>query len=357
MQEQVIALESLAWLREHRSAKPDTPWFLCASFSRPHFPLTAPKRWIDRYPVDKIAKPMIPAGGDAHDHPMSVGMRKGFRTEEIDHDECMRARAGYFACVSYLDEMIGDMLNSFDAAGFLDNTIIVYTTDHGELAGEHGMWWKNGWYEGCTHVPFIVSTPEQRRGKASANRYNTPVALLDLFPSLCALSGAPIPEDLDGVDLSASIRGEGEPLTRPVYTDALMPRWGEGTEFRSIRSGNYKYVRFRSFEPLFFDLKDDPAEQKNLLQRGVPDEAKAALAELEHFAATSIDFDAAEREQRERDGDLHERYPSFPSGSSQNQFIMPDGRVVDADDTLYDPDVIAERPQDLFGDYPREGLP
>ncbi len=352
MQERVIAEESLAWLREQRHANPEQPWFLCASFSRPHFPLTAPKRWIDRYAPDTISKPMVPAGGDAWDHPMSVGMRRGFKTEEIEPDECMRARGGYFACVSYLDEMIGDMLNNLGAAGFLEDTVIVYTTDHGEMAGEHGMWWKNGWFEGCTRVPFIISTPEQRRGDKPPIRCSTPVALLDLFPTLCGLADAPAPDGLDGVDLSAVVRGAGEPESRPVFTDALTPRWGAGTEFRSIRLGDYKYVRFRAADPLFFDLKNDPHEQHNLLSRGVPEEAREVLAELQQFANDSIDFDAAEREREERDGDLHDKYPRLPRLSSENHYILPDGRVVNADDTLYAPEVIAEKPQDIFGDYP-----
>ena len=352
MQEEVIALESLAFLREHRHANPDQPWFLCASFSRPHFPLAAPQRWIDRYRPDRISEPRVPASGDAYDHPMSVGMREGFMADAIDHDEMMRARAAYFACVSYLDQIIGDMLLRLEADGFLDNTIIVYTTDHGEMAGEHGVWWKNGWYEACTRVPFIFSTPEQRSGKAPAQKCRTPVGLGDLFPTLCALTGVEPPAGLDGADLSPSVLGQGEPAARPIVCDALTPRWGEGTEFRSVRLGEYKYVRFRSFDPLFFDLEADPGEQVNLLEHGVVGEAADALSELEAFANESIDFDEAERERVERDGSLHEQYPQELPASTGNLYLLPSGRLINADDALYHPTVVAETPPQAFGDWP-----
>ncbi len=357
IQEEVVALESLAWLREQRHAKPDQPWFLCASFSRPHFPLTAPRRWIDHYRPEAISRPKVAPGGDAWNHPMSVGMRRGFATQAIDDQEMMRARAAYFACVSYLDQMLGDLLLRLDHDGLLDNTIIAYTTDHGEMAGEHGLWWKNGWFEGCTRVPLIVSTPEQRRGDQPASRCRTPVALTDLFPTFCALADTPPPADLHGVDLSPTIRLGQEPPARPIVCDNLTPRWGDGTEFRSLRLGQYKYVRFRNCPPLFFDLAADPGEQHNLLERGIPPAAQPALAELRQFAEASIDFEAAERERDERDGDLPQDYPHLPRRACENLYLLPDGRLVEADTPLYAPSLISDKPAQFFADYPQQTAP
>jgi len=352
MQEEVVAQESLAWIRERRSAAPETPWFLCASFSRPHFPLTAPRRHLDRYWPDGVTAPKFPAAGDAYDHPMSVGMRNGFMADAIGRDEMMHARAAYFACVSYLDEIVGDMLLRLDADGLLDSTIIVYTTDHGEMAGEHGVWWKNGWYEACTRVPLILSTPAQRRGERPAGRCRTPVALVDLLPTLCGLAGADAPDGLDGTDLSAVVTDGAAAPDRPIFCDALTPRWGEGTEFRMIRHGRYKYVRFRSAGPLMFDLVDDPGEQRDLIRRGATGEAADAMARLGELAETSIDFDQAEAERLQRDGSLHEQYPQDLTASSGNLYLMPSGKLVCADDTLYRPTVIADNPAEAFGDCP-----
>lgn len=358
IQDEVVAHETVAFLREQRASRPNQPWFLCASFSRPHFPLTAPRRHFERYWPAGVTDPRVPAGGDAYDHPMSAGMREGFEAGAISHEETMRARAAYFACVTYLDEVIDDLLLRLDRDGLLDNTVIVYTTDHGEMAGEHGVWWKNGWYEACTHVPFIVSTPEQRRVQASATLCEVPVGLIDLFPTLCTLAGAEQPEGLDGADLSPVLDGSAAPPERPIYCDALNPRWGEGTEFRMIRWRRWKYVRFRDAPPLFFDLEADPGEQRNLVERGVVargrpgGEGKRAMEQMAHWAETTMDFDAAERERTVRDGDLAEVYAQRLPPSTGNLYLMPSGRLVNADDPLYNPTVIAETPEEAFDDIP-----
>ena len=354
IQDEIVAHESVAWLREHQHRRLGQPWMLCASFSRPHFPLTAPRRHVERYWPNNVTEPKVPAGGDAWDHPMSVGMRKGFMADAIPHEEMMRARAAYFACVSYLDEVIGDLLMRLDASGLLDNTIIVYTTDHGELAGEHGVWWKNGWYEGCTRVPLIVSLPEQRAAAMTAHSCRTPVSLVDLLPTLCSLGGAEYPSDVDGVDLSAAVRGEGDAPDRPIFCDELVGRWGAGTEFRSIRWRQYKYVRFRNAPPLMFDLAHDPGEQTNLVGCGTGEVAEA-LAYLERVAAESIDFDAAEHDRTVRDGGLADQYRQDLPPASGNLYIMPSGRLVNADDVIYNPTVISPVAAQAFYDYPTDG--
>lgn len=349
LQDQVVAHESVAFLREHQQSKPDTPWFLCASFSRPHFPLTAPRRHVDRYWPDGVTEPKVPASGDAYGHPMSVGMRQGFQVDAIPHDEMMKARAAYFAGVSYLDEVIGDLLLRLDADGLLDNTIIVYTSDHGEMAGEHGVWWKNGWYEACTRIPLIVSLPTQRTGGMSARRCETPVGLIDMFPTLCTLADAGIPDGLDGTDLSQVILGEEDAPERPIFCDTLIPRWGEGTEFRMIRWQHYKYVRFRNAPPLFFDLKSDPGEQRNLMTQDIGGGTRAILGHLQQIAETSVDFDEAERERIERDGALAHQYRQEVPKSTGNLYLMPSGKLINAEDTLYHPTVIETDGIHAFG--------
>lgn len=351
LQDEVVATETVAFLREHQHAHPDKPWFLCASFSRPHFPLTAPRRHIERYWPNRVTEPRVPAAGDAYDHPMSIGMREGFKVDRVDHDEMMRARAAYFGCVSYLDEVIGDLLLRLEATGLLENTIIVYTTDHGEMAGEHGTWWKNGWYEACTRVPLIISTPEQRQLGGHVQTIATPTSHNTLFPTFCGLTGVRPPEGLTGSDLSAAIHGQSTIAPQPVYCDSLIPRWGEGTEFRMIRWGQYKYVRFRNCEPLFFDLQADPGEQHNLISNAT-DDAKVALDYLTTLSMASIDFDATAQERKESNARLQAQY-AFPGEPGLgNHYLMSSGQVVEADDTLYRPTVRVAEPATVFADWP-----
>ncbi|MFW6309073.1 MAG: sulfatase-like hydrolase/transferase, partial [bacterium] len=102
MQEQMVIRESMSFLREHKFNKPDKPWLLTASFSRPHFPLNAPGRYFNKYWPNKVTEPKVGFTGDTVDHPMTEGMREGFRTDEISKEEEMKARAAYFANVEYL---------------------------------------------------------------------------------------------------------------------------------------------------------------------------------------------------------------------------------------------------------------
>jgi len=350
LQENLVCQESLAWLREQSCRNPQQPWLLCASFSRPHFPLTAPRRYWHRW-EGKVPEPKIGGTGDAYDHPMSVEMRKGFMVEQISSAEQMRARAGYFACVEFIDEIIGDFLVRLEAAGLLDNTVIVYSSDHGEMAGEHGVWWKNGWYEACTKIPIIISTPAQRAGLAPAGRCAELVGNVDLYPTFCALAGIEPPSELDGIDISPALNGNALPTDRTMHTDSLIARWGQGSEFRSIRWKRWKYVVFRGLEPLMFDVVADPDEQVNLLKHELTDDARQAREFLAQHARNSMDFAAAEHDRTVRDADLHVQYPCrIKQRQAGNYYHMPDQRLVYADQMLYQPDVAAATAAEVIGD-------
>ncbi len=341
MQEHIVAEEGLSFVREHLHRNPTKPWFLCLSFSRPHFPLTAPKRHFERYWPTGVTQPYVPPCGDAYHHPMSLKMRHVFKADEISHDEMMKARAGYFACVDYLDEIIGDILVRMENAGQLKDTIIIYTSDHGEMGGEHGVWWKHGWYEACTRVPLIISLPEQRYGSMPAKVRKTPVGLVDLFPTICSIAGSRCPSKLDGIDLSESIIADREPLSRPIFCDNLVPRWGEGTEFRMIREDRYKYIHFRNAPPLMFDLQNDPKELTNICLN-TPGYAEPAKKRLVQIAETTMNFEEAERERLVRDSNLKDVYHLDLPESTGNLYFMSSGKVINADDTLYNPTVVLE---------------
>jgi choline-sulfatase len=351
LQEAAVAAESIAWLREHRQRQPNQPWFLMSSFSRPHFPLTAPHRHLDRYWPDGVTPPRVAAGsGDSAQHPMTRGAIAGFRTDEIEREEGLKARAAYFACVDYLDEILGDYLVRLERDGALDNTIIVYASDHGEMCGEHGLWWKNTWHEASARVPLIISTPEHRRGDVSAETIRDPASLADLLPTLCGFAGVDPPDDIDGIDLSGPCRGESSSalLQRPgVITESMMPRWGDGTEFRLIRSRRHKYITFRGVEDLAFDLENDPHEQVNLLAHEVYD---PQIESLRSHVLDGFDFDAVERSRSEQTADLRSRFASRTNASTPNQVLRGDGKLVEADTPLYDADVISA---DIDADFDR----
>ena len=347
--DRIVAEETISWLRNYASEESGQPWFLCASFSRPHFPLTAPRRWIDRYRKTGVTPPFVGKEGDSYDHPVSAAIRDGFDTNRIDDAETQRAREGYFACVSYLDEILGDMLARLQADGALDNTIIVYTSDHGEMAGELGTWWKSGWYEACTRVPLMVSTPAQRRGEQPARRIDTPVSLMDLAPTLATLGGGAPAAPVTGRDLSDAIRGDAPVAARPVVCDHLNSRWGAGTAFRMIRHGRWKHVQFEGHPDILFDLEDDPGETRNVIA-----EAPADILTMAQDLA--IDWDWVSGGLAENQKRLREEYPLSAPGATPSQFLIPEGKVVAADATIYRPVILTDDPASFFSDWP-VGLP
>ncbi|NKB70775.1 MAG: sulfatase-like hydrolase/transferase [Candidatus Latescibacteria bacterium] len=353
LQEQMVARQSLAWLRQQRHTDPDKPWLLMASFSRPHFPLTAPSRFLDRYHPEGAPPPRTGRSGDSAEHPMTKGAVKGFRTEEIEAEEGRKARAAYFACVDQLDEILGDFLALLQRDGLLDNTVIVYSSDHGEMAGEHGLWWKNTWHESSARVPFIVSTPAHRRGDLPAQQVDTPVSLADLFPTFCGLAGIKPPPGLDGVDLSQILNGNDSPQLqdRPgVVTEAVIPRWGQGTEFRLARSARYKYVLFSDVPDLAFDLLEDPLEQHNIAATDNPQVA-AELAHLRNHLLDGFSFADATQTRQRQSTQLKEQYPARVQPQTPNQILRGDGQLVEADQPLYQARVVSPDPAADFDDF------
>jgi len=357
LQEHIVARETTALLREHRHRAQRggateggeyKPVFVTASFSRPHFPWTAPLRYWDRFWPEGATSPKVGRTGDAANHPFHVGHRKRFQTEDVTPEEIHRARAAYMACVEYLDEILGDFLSNLERDGLLDNTIVVYTTDHGEMGGEHGMFYKNTYHEAASHVPFVIQTPEQRRGEAPGLRVKTPVSLGDIFPTLCGLAGVPLPDGVDGVDLSGAIRSSNpSPDRKPVISQSVLGPQA----WRMLRRGDYKYVCFRDPESpeLLFDEVSDPFEQRNLATS--PPHA-ILLAELRAACVSGFDFEEVEtRAERDR-ADLQARFPRTYTGHTPNQLLLPDGRLVEGDAALYLPTVISENPSELFPDWP-----
>lgn len=360
-QEQVVVRETLTFLREHTDSHPEQPWFLCASFSRPHFPLTAPRRFFEHYWPDNVTSPKVGREGDTSDHLMSIAKCERQGPANVTEEQLLKARAAYFASVEYLDEIISDLLGGMDRTGLLDDTVVVYLSDHGEMAGEHGMWWKRTFHESSTRVPWMVQLPGHRTGDIDASEISTPTSLLDVFPTLCGLAGVEPPDGLDGVDLSESVTTGKEPDRGPVFTDLLSSppqhhwiledEWPEGLRYRMVRDGPYKYVHFEGASDVLIHLERDPMELENLAPDAT-DEDAAALSRLRKIASSTMDFDAAEAERQQDAAKKAGEYALLSPKGTGNAYHLPDGRVVDAGSPIYSPNVLIEDPKAVYDDWP-----
>lgn len=350
-QERIVGRETISLLRDVADRGSD-PWLVCASFASPHFPLTAPRRHVERYWPDGVTAPAVRPDESALDHPLVTSKRERDRTSELpatptldlDDEAVKRARAAYFARVEYLDQVIGDALSTLERDGLLEDTVVVYASVQGQLAGEHGLWWTGTWHEAATRVPLIVQTPEHRRGERDGTAVSTPVSLLDLFPTLCDLCGVERPT-VDGESLAATVRDGDEPDRGPVVCDFFDDVYGAGTEFRLVRDGSDKYVRFADAPDVSVDLDSDPFEVDVDVDTDGTAEPPAA----------SLDFDAT---LERRDADAEARAATaqaIPTGTSGNAYLLDDRRLLDADDTLYHPSVVAQDASAAFDDWPDEG--
>lgn len=179
------------------------------------------------------------------------------------------------------------------------------------------------------------------------------MSLLDLYPTLCGLCGIEAPDDLDGVDLSATVETGREPDRGPVFSDYMASGASEECEFRVVREGRYKYVAFRDASELLFELAVDPFETTNLAPNATGEDT-GALERYRDPVEETLDFEEA-LEKRERDIERkreESRSLANPQGIAGNAYHLFDDRIVDGDNTITKPDVLVQQPAALIEDWP-----
>ena len=331
-QESIVNLEAIEFLRENEDK---SPWFLVASYARPHFPLTAPPRFFRHYWPDNVEMPRAEITSLDENHPFPKTHRALFETSHTTQLETKRARAAYFASCTFLDQIIGDLLTLLERDGFLDNTMVLYTSDHGEMLGEHGQWWKASYYEGASRVPLVMFDPSLP--ESLGRRVEVPVELSDVFPTLCKRANIPPPEHVDGQDLSPLMGGSDRDGRGTAVTELF---WPQATgHMRMIRKGCLKYVVFPEFPAMLFDLASDPHETRDL--SGL-DEYRQDQEELHDRLMTGFSW-LEVRRQIEIDSRRTEEHAARWGRGTPNQYQLRDGRVIDAEKGLYPPSVVSTR--------------
>lgn len=351
IQDVVVTRETMAFLLEHQDREPDTPWFVCASYGRPHAPLTAPGRYIRRY------KGRVPASPAAKgEHQLETYAQRFVQDDTEEQD--LAGREAYYACVDFVDDCIGELLVGLENADMLDNTIVIYTSDHGEMLGLHGCWGKQLYHEASIGVPLLMTGPGLHGGQTVKH----PVSLLDLFPTTCALAGLPIPPDLDGVDLSTLLHDPASPASPRLFAPSATYRYGvrinrggtpddtPSAAWRCVRDARWKYVEVERGATLLFDLDNDPLEIANLAHDL---EQVERCRRMRAWLHQDFSWDQVHT-QLAMD---RERLPEFSSGqrpSTPNQYMLPDGRIFDAEESLYDARWLAIPPGARGGIIPQQ---
>jgi choline-sulfatase len=355
----VVIRETLAFVLEHRAAQPEKPWFACASFTRPHSPFTAPGRFFRRYEGKVFAEP-LPKNPEAEYDPYTLKLARKSWQIESTQEANDRGLQGYYAALDFVDDCIGELLRGLEQSGALDNTIVIYTSDHGEVCGRHGYFGKGIHFEESIRVPLLIRLPKGSRRKRLFNR---PVSLMDLFPTACGLAGLPVPKGLDGIDLSAWIRSGRQTSWPRTTVSSMYCQWGARINytaaaqdttphaaFRTVRWRDWKYVAIQGAAPLLFDLRTDPLERKNLAAE--PRHANL-LRKLEAMTFAGYSWKKYQSQLR-RDRKRMPKYASGKRPTTPNQYQLSDGRIFDAEASLYEQRFLAVPPHMTGGIIPQQ---
>jgi uncharacterized sulfatase len=245
-------------------------FFLAVGFSRPHTPLVAPARYFDLYPADRIALPRQAPELLALIPRTALPRDPSFR--DLNDAAARQARAAYFASISFLDAQVGVILDALDRQRLWDRTVVVFTSYHGFLLGEHGAWGKHGLFERIVRVPLIVAAPAAKAGAASPRL----VELVDVFPTLASLARLPLPEGLEGASFAPLLAQPDRPWKRAAFSSDQR-----GQPAASVRTERYRYTRWPRREQELYDYVSDREESRNLAgdpaQAGLVAEMKKLL--------------------------------------------------------------------------------
>lgn len=273
------ATEAIELLEKFR--RDERPFFLAVGFYRPHTPFVAPARYFDLYPSGDIALPGLSADDRARVPALAYASARPEQDRATDAQRRAAIQA-YHASTSFMDAQVGRVLAALDRLGLRDNTIVVFTSDHGYHLGDHGLWQKQSLFERATRVPLIIAAPGARGNGRSAPGV---AALLDLYPTLAGLVGLAAPAYLDGVSLQAVL---DDPAARP-RTQAFSQAWrGPGRAGHAVRTERWRYVEWDGGATQLFDLTVDQEETRNLAGRPEMAAVEAELhAGLERWRSAS----------------------------------------------------------------------
>ena len=319
-QTEICVAEASKWLQCHAGLHGEQPFCLSVNFDKPHFPICPPPHLFNKY-VDRVKLPAVREGHLDRTVPFARKAIDATHTgyHHFEPEAHLKTLAAYYGCVDWVDDAIGRILSVLEYLGLDENTIVIYSTDHGEMGGEHGTWQKTLFYEASARVPLIVRWP----GKATpGHTVEAPVGLIDLFPTMCEVAGIETPESCDGVSLTP-VLSVGNDLGRDaIFSESTVLKHPTHAGCM-IRTGNWKYAYYMDGAEELYNLDTDPDEWDNLAGKPENTDLQADLRRR------VIDFWEPDKQI--------DRFNATPSMAREkhfyeysNQFMLGDGTVVDA---------------------------
>ena len=245
-------------LRDLARTADGRPWMVTASFTHPHDPYVARQQFWDLYDHDAISLPTVGPLDEPDPHSERLRHVIAADVTEVTDEQIRTARHAYLANCSYVDHWVGKVLDTLDHHDMADNTVVMFTADHGDMLGERGLWYKMSFFEHAARVPLILRQP----GRFAPSRIATHTSLLDVAPTLVELAGAPIAADLDGSSLVPLAECGVEDSDRLIVGEYL----GEGAiaPVFMLRRSRLKFVWSEPDPAQLYDVVTDPSELTNL---------------------------------------------------------------------------------------------
>ncbi len=261
-----VAFQAIRKIYDYVRFEAEKPFCLMASFTHPHDPYAARKKFWDLYRDEDIDLPKTPrldrSALDPHSQRLyDVSAMDDYTVSEAD---LRAARHGYYANISYVDDLIGQMISALEATGKLEDTVIVFTSDHGDFLGERGLWYKMSYLEPSAHVPFIIWSPK----RFPARRVKEPVTIADILPTLTAIANngmATLARPVDGRSLYPLLIGGMEDPNGTAWGEYLAE--GAIAPLYMLRRGPWKFIHSPVDPDQLYNVDDDPEERTNLAPR------------------------------------------------------------------------------------------
>lgn len=315
---------------------PAKPFFLCVSYHHPHEPFLPPTKYWDLYEGADIAIPEFPPDLEESysifDRWLNINHGVAREANLRHPDSLRRLRRAYYALVSYIDQKVGELTAALEENGLAGNTVIVFTSDHGDMLVEKGMVQKRTFYEWSSRIPLIMCFPG---GDHAGMRRPEPVSLVDLLPTLL---------DIAGVDPADRLAADGRSLVDLLAAEHAGDRFvfseyhsqGAHAPCFMVRRGRFKFIYIHGYEKHLFDLEADPGEWRNLARDS---DYSAVMKELESLILSHFDPEQIEKrvtDSIKKRGFVHramrhsriswEMEPRFDAGLSMLKRYFHDGK-------------------------------
>lgn len=255
-----VTRHACTWLKDAAIAQSDKPWTLFVSWLRPHYPLICPEAFYDLYPLSEMDEARFRSEQALPQHPVTQTIRRAFNYDERFDDQTRQiARASYYGLCSFLDAQVGAVMNVLEQTGQADNTLVIYTSDHGDHNGDRRMWTKMSLYDESARIPMLIQGPDIPKAKT----IDTLASLVDIYPTVLQAVDAEDDEiDRPGLSLHSLIDGAG--TDRGVLSE--YHDGGSPVGMFMWRKDQWKYNCYPGYAPELFDLAADPDELRDLSQ-------------------------------------------------------------------------------------------